>query len=89
MDALPEAESMSPLQKKTLRLLLNHRGERLQSKSPGIMNRLDLYKEVQAAGFPVQTTSITEYKDSRIKGEIQYQCERINYLLSEVLMIPS
>ena len=67
---------------------VKYKGELLQPKSLDIMNRLGLYKEVRAAGFPIRTTSITEYEGNRVIGKIQYQYERINHPFNEALMIP-
>jgi 2-polyprenyl-6-methoxyphenol hydroxylase-like FAD-dependent oxidoreductase len=67
---------------------VKYKGELLQPKSLDIINRLGLYQKVRSDGFPIRTTSITEYKGNRVIGEIQYQYERINHPFNEALMIP-
>lgn len=67
---------------------IKYKGELLQPKSLDMMNRLGLYEDVRAAGFPIHTTSITEFDGERVIKEIKYHYDVIDHPFNEALMVP-
>ncbi|WP_050180382.1 FAD-dependent oxidoreductase [Domibacillus robiginosus] len=67
---------------------VKYKGELLQPKSLELMNRIGLLEEVEAAGFPIRTTSITEYDGSRVLQKIKYHYEKIDHSFNKALMVP-
>lgn len=67
---------------------IKYKGELLQPKSLDMMNRLGLYEDVRAAGFPIHTTSITEFDGERVIKEIKYHYAVIDHPFNEALMVP-
>ncbi|WP_046179114.1 FAD-dependent oxidoreductase [Domibacillus tundrae] len=67
---------------------IKYKGELLQPKSLDMMNRLGIYEAVRTAGFPIHTTSITEYDGSRVMKKIQYHYNVIDHPFNEALMVP-
>ncbi|WP_046175985.1 FAD-dependent oxidoreductase [Domibacillus indicus] len=67
---------------------VKYKGELLQPKSLEMMNQLGLYEEVSASGFPIHTTSITEYDRDRVMKKIEYRYDVINHQFNKALMVP-